>query len=115
MRLNGWMRIGVVLSVVWMAAGTAYWWNDESSRNIGLAKALDWSQNVCITNNVNARAKGQPEHQSVSGAQLQAAYQRQASIGIVAFIAAIWLVLGWLGIGLTYAAVRWIMKGFGSP
>ena len=99
MRLNGWMRIGIVLSLIWMAVATAYWFNVDTmeisaSNRETVARSL-----VCTVN-------------CLTSGQLEVLYNRSASIPHAVLISGFLLAVAWALIGISYVSVRWIRAGF---
>jgi hypothetical protein len=95
-RLNGWQRIGIVLSVLWVPLGAL----------LGLMAAVA-PYRVCIRNPLNEMA------------WCDLVYRNTFTIehlgSAAAFFALMPIPVGWL---LTYAtiwAVRWVWRGFNPP
>ena len=80
---NGWIRIGIVLSVLWMVGGTGYFWVKEANRNLRYAIALTNERSNCIGNNGTRRALGQPEAACTSEPAIAEAYSQGVVLWLV--------------------------------
>lgn len=81
MRLNGSMRLGIVMSAVWMVLTTTFLWLQDSKRVDGYAKALSIQQARCKLENVERRSSKQPEQACVSDQDIRGRLQqRQARV-----------------------------------
>jgi len=112
MRLNGWIRIGVVLSIAWMVGGTAHFWVEEQSRVRSYYLALSERMSDCVVGNTVRRSMREPEAKCITEQELRDARSSGHPIYFDVFVAAVWLAVAWVAIGIVYVAVRWIRKGF---
>ena len=76
MRLNGWMRIAIVLSAVWLIGGTGYFWLREANRQSDLFAAYSKERYACIDLNADYRLKKRPELDCRSQAEVNSAFER---------------------------------------
>ncbi len=101
-RLNGWQRIGIVLSVIWIFVG-GFWGN-----NIGIHQG-DWAVSMlgsCYDIRPNDWASCQREfHTNFSEA---VKYHWYAA----AFLAFVPTPIAWLIVYGVVAPIRWIRRGF---
>ena len=102
MRLNGWQRIGLVLSVLW-AFGAAI---HERNKQVNAANELFQSQYRICLEQANAVKNC---HDNVS---LQAAMDATAYWPDVAFYAFGPVIAGWLVVLITLKTFRWVSAGF---
>lgn len=104
LRLNGWQRIGFLISVVWLFGG-AFWGNE-----IGLRQG-DWAslqlQSCCAGPNANLDACDQ-EFRKAWSAAISDHWAYAGFVGIVP------IPLGWLIVYGIIALVHWIRAGFKS-
>lgn len=114
MRLNGWMRIGVVLSVLWMVGGSVYAFHDFTRSKREYSDAMYNWRSACIGENAKRRMNNQPEQTCVSLEEVKATFKYD--VPWLAFVAIpfVVLILAWIVIGITYVSVRWIRKGFNT-
>lgn len=112
MRLNGWMRIIVVLSALWMVGGTVYFWIDEGrARNrFNMAMLGEWHR--CDVENRERRYRNQPEVPCRTEREMESSLMGVPDFWRAAIIPCLFLVAAWLWLAITYGAVRWIKKGF---
>jgi uncharacterized membrane protein len=102
MRLNGWQRIGIVASVIWIFVG-GFWGN-----NIGIHEG-DWAINlyrVCLDANPN----GWDECTKTFDSNYVAAVQYHWYYA--AFLAFVPIPLAWLIAWGLISLARWIRRGF---
>jgi hypothetical protein len=111
MRLNGWMRIAIVLSAVWWVGGSAYFWMKEIARQNDSFVALYMARSECIGLNGVRRAMQQPERTCLTEDAVNSAHAKN-DLWLSLIPSTFWLIMAWVGIGITYVAVRWIRKGF---
>jgi hypothetical protein len=99
-RLNGWQRIGVVLSVVWaMVAGTFAWKHAHDQADAAFRSCIDGVQTAA-------------QLQACRAVHFQAiAMPRGISAAIVAFVP---ILVAWVLIFGIVGLVRWIRRGFQS-
>jgi len=110
MRLGGWHRIGIVLSVLW-AIGAGFY-----QRNADIRRADEFSQlsfNICAENE-RIRQRRDPNYSGTCTDQAVGAYQiyLHGSWGNVAFLAIAPIPVAWGLIYLILAVVRWVGAGF---
>jgi hypothetical protein len=111
MRLNGWMRIGVVLSIVWMVGATGYYEYQHGKDDAAYWQAVLLGRSACIGDNAARRYEGKPEF-SCDIYDVDTALKRKTPFLVAVIAPAFWLIVAWIGIGLTYISVRWIRQGF---
>ena len=104
-QLNGWQRIGVVVSIVWFFVG-GFWGNSIGIHQGDSATAL---LKLCL--------KYDPDHWDRCNGQFSHDYPIaiQGHWWLALIIAIVPIILGWL---LTYAIIRivkWIRRGFSEP
>lgn len=102
MRLNGWQRIGVLTSIVWLLGG-AYWGNE-----IGLRQG-DWAVLQLRSCYEGANANLNACDKEFSGAWSAAISDHWM---YASFLGVVPIPLGWLVIYGVIALVRWIRAGF---
>lgn len=103
MRLNGWQRIGAVLSVLWALGAAIY------ERNVQVKSAdalyLSQAQNCYI-------GQADPVKECLDKISLQGAMDATAYWPDVAFYAFGPVIAGWLVALITLSVFRWISAGF---
>jgi hypothetical protein len=114
MRLNGWVRIGIILSIVWMVGGTGYYEAQNNREDQEYAQAVYNGRSTCIGENAQRQYRGEPK-MSCDVYNVDEAFKRRPPLWFAAIIPTFWLVVAWVLIGVTYVAVRWIRKGFAAP
>ena len=108
-RLNGWNRVGIILSVIWFFVG-GFWGN-----NIGI-HAGDWT-----LRNYKFCLEFLVEHGVRTDTQCFQAFSRQYEDAIkghwwlALIIATIPIPLGWGLICALTGLVRWVHRGFSGP
>jgi hypothetical protein len=112
MRLNGWQRIGVVVSLAWAIGAGLY------QRNSDITKANDTaslSHRICLEAE-SARNDPNRDPAACDGKYLEA-YKlwMDGSWANVAFVAVAPIPLGWLGVYALIRIRRWILDGFRVP
>jgi hypothetical protein len=112
-RLNGWMRIGIILSVLWMLGATGYLWRTAEDDDLNVARALSNQRSSCIGDNAVLRMENKPELPCPSQEEVNEAFARgHTGLGHAMLTTGIALVLAWVVIGLVYMTTRWVMEGF---
>jgi hypothetical protein len=104
LRLTGWQRVGIVLSVVW-AIGGAFWGNQ-----IGLSQG-DWTvaaYRVCLDTRGDDAACSTEFHRAFT-----AAVSDHWTVAIIVGLAPI--PLGWLAVYTLVGVGRWVKRGFKKP
>lgn len=112
MRLNGWMRIGVILSVVWMVGNSGYRFSEEMATQRAYSDFMYNARVNCIGQNGLRQYNREPEQACVSQEAVNATYNQTVPWSMILFPPTFWLVLTWIGIGIAYGSIRWIMRGF---
>jgi hypothetical protein len=108
--LNVWIRLMVVLTGVWMAAGTATFYFRElnewhSGTNFNYQMCMRESGRTLSVALADRCASDMARsHQALNDARAEFFW---GSAGMAAILA----VIGWLLTGLTYLAARWILAG----
>ena len=103
MRLNGWQRIGLIVSVLW-ALGAAI---HERNEQVNSAKALyQLKAQTCFTEQADTAIK------CLDKVSFQDAMDATANWPDVAFYAFGPVVAGWLVALITLSSFRWIRAGF---
>jgi hypothetical protein len=102
--LNGWCRIGIVVSVLWIIVG-GFWGN-----NLGIHDG-DW-----VVNSLDVCLKTKPDnwalcHQEFTRQYPEAIKYHWLLAGMFAFIP---IPLGWLFGWSCFGIARWIRRGFVS-
>ena len=115
MRLNGWMRIGIVLSILWFVGASGTVWMQETDRNQKYWRALGDAQSNCIGQNAARRLQRLDELPCATQEQLDQALHLSVPLSLPLSFAAFYLVLAWVLIGIAYVSVRWIKAGFPRP
>lgn len=96
--LGGWLRIGIVLSVIWIVIGGSFGWNHAYD-------GVDANFKQCVT-----AMKSAADLQACRDARNNAlAVPRGVSAAIVAFGP---LLVAWLALYGLALLVRWIRRGF---
>jgi hypothetical protein len=110
MSLNGWVRIGIVLSILWMVGGTFWFWQQQANQRMLFAKALGETRSNCIGTNGAHRMQGQPELTCPTQQEVDQAWTAELPFWWLTVIPLAVLVLAWVQIGIGYGVVRW--RGF---
>jgi hypothetical protein len=116
MRLNGWKRIGIVFSVVWLLVGS-FWLSgvitDDAARRASIA------YQTCTTNKTIGGATAEALSKDCGRAfsetwdsMLGPEVKALTPIGAGAVYALIALLAAWLAFWLVYRVVRWVWAGF---
>lgn len=114
-RLNGWMRIGIILSALWMLGGTGYLWQTAEDDNLSIARALANQRSRCIGDNAVLRMENKPELPCPSQEEVNEAFAYgHTGLGRAFLITGVALALAWVMIGLIYLTTRWVIEGFRS-
>lgn len=103
MRLNGWQRIGVVLSVIW-ALGSAIHVRQEQVAN-GY-RLYQLQQSTCLNGDISKSRECSEKH------PLQEAMDASVQWSDVAFFAFGPVTAGWLALWIAVGVFRWIKLGF---
>jgi hypothetical protein len=113
-RLNGWMRIGVVLSILWVGGYGAYLWNLESQRLEAIRSDRTDAAALCDLQTRMATVFKQKPEPCQTQAELDREQEARAVFDYAGVIepTLIWLIAGWAAILAVYGVVRWIMRGF---
>jgi hypothetical protein len=102
MRLNGWQRIGLVLSVLWVIGSAIH----ERNKQVNAAHELfQFQYRMCLEKADSMKKCGD----TVS---LQAAMDATASWSNVAFYAFGPVIAGWLVALISIRTFRWVSDGF---
>ena len=112
MRLNGWLRIAIVMSAVWMVGATGFNWEREARKDMETARTVSNERYRCIGENGERRYRGQPEQECYSEEFVNSFYGRKNDLWIAMIAPTFWLVLAWLAGGITWLSVWWIRRGF---
>jgi hypothetical protein len=122
-KLNGWQRIGIVLSIVWFIGFAAFVWVSERQRigdfyerQLGLCKAIldmdnenvaandpRWTVNWADYDKCNDHAR-ELFYSSHEDTRKRVPMLLAVDLGMIA--------LGWLAVWLAVVVVRWIRRGF---
>jgi hypothetical protein len=110
MRLSGWKRIGVVVSVIWMVVGS-FWFSGQITNRA--ASYASMRSDTCDLEKV----RDQSIDCSKSFEKAYASLMRSETagltpIGMGAIEAFVVLVVAWLALWLALAVVRWVWAGF---
>lgn len=109
MKLNGWKRIGIIASVVWILGAGLYTNGalQESDRKAATAISLDCES--YIAKGITSLA----ECDKRSGDYLAGTYSREwMAAALVAFVP---VPFGWGFVYLVLFLVRWVKRGFMRP
>jgi hypothetical protein len=113
MRLNGWIRIAIVVSAIWMVCGTGYFYWQEQQRLTQYASQFWKTHSDCSSRNAARHVNGQTEVPcDVTVDIVKSAYDRRPDIWLDVGQSAFILVVAWILGGVVYAAVWWIRRGF---
>jgi hypothetical protein len=113
MRLSGWKRIGIVVSVVWMLVGSIWFWSQMTEQAASFAtiavKACQLKNGFSSSN----RAEDCLQVYNKSYDQmLDPAAKALTPIGAGAVYAFVVLVVAWLALWIVLVVVRWVRAGF---
>jgi hypothetical protein len=101
---NGWVRIGIVLSVLW-AVGFPLWWVAEQADT--LDRLRDFSLSLCDSKPATERSACRDE-----AIQSRIALGTGLDWGVVLAVDAAWLAFGWAVCASMYFVTRWVVRGF---
>ncbi len=114
-RLNGWVRLGIVLSTVWVASATFVYVNEITNHPSFAAKHLSglhgyflWVNDIEATAKAHAEAKARGQDFSEELFFGKPTF-RPAGYFQLAFLP---VVIGWLGTYLVVWVFRWVREGF---
>jgi hypothetical protein len=119
LRANGWVRLAVGLSVIWMIGGTVFiasWLVDDATRYAESLRSLCELGNKSLVRDFPVDG---PKHVRDCAAEWQKHYEigldpflkDYGRIGAAVYALAV-LLLGWMLGGLTFLIVRWTQRGF---
>ncbi len=105
--MNGWKRIGIILSVVWIL-GAGYWQRRDDMQTAG--RMASWSMEVCQK---GLAAKNSYDFSSCDGKfyEMFEVFSKH-SWGNVAILALAPIPILWLVAYLVVGLVRWVRRGF---
>ena len=107
MRLNGWQRIGIVVSVVWAVGAAIYQRNADIER---AERFVNWAYQVCT------EAKSLKHESDFGDCSRELtknwAIWLEGSWGNVALASLIPIPLGWLLVYVIIRIYRWVKTGF---
>jgi len=107
--MNGWQRIGVVLSIIWIVSAGLY------QRSADMKKAGEmgaWAMDVCTR---TQEAKGSNDFSRCSAEFEKMFYTfAEGSWGNVAFVAFAPVPVAWLFIYIIVWVARWVRRGFAA-
>lgn len=104
--MNGWQRVAVVVSVVWLIAATAY---DQWDKDAGKMRALGYASSICNNRTIEPISR----FQRCSSASDAYENYDQHHTPFWSFMSALkFLVLGWAAAAVAFATYRWIIRGF---
>lgn len=106
MRLNGWQRIGVVLSVIWGMGGAVYQRSADVDR---ASNSAGFAMKVCEESQDLKHLGYEPCSAEFSK---MFALDLEGSWGNVAIVAIGPILIGWMAAYLGLWTVRWVRKGF---
>jgi hypothetical protein len=107
MRVKGWIRVGVVLSVIWAVGAGFYQNNEELSRS---DKFFQFAYDVCQR---GKEARSKPANLDCFEQSWAAAKPfRDPRLGDVLFMAFAPLPVFWLAAFLAVLIFRWVRRGF---
>jgi hypothetical protein len=113
LRLNGWQRIGVIVSIMWAIGG---WIGANMSASRDLEEGLGFHYKICDETNSIAIAAHRPAIENCqAGADKWAAIIQSEHAYEAPIVALVPIPIGW---GLVYAVlaiVAWVRKGFRKP
>jgi len=113
MKLNGWQRIGVVASVVWIVCAGMNSLNTSYDREAD--SAADQVAKSCIDAYRSARGVNPPLGQCDVRADQYKVKLQDRELFDAAWVALIPVPVAWGFAYLVIFTVRWIRRGFGSP
>ena len=100
-RLNGWQRIGIVLSVLWAIAAGAYVW--QGSRNLSYVYWRTYYHCVFTPGN---------DENSCQAAKEQAETVPSKYVSLLLPVALAAIPVAWLLVYIVVWTVRWVRRGF---
>lgn len=106
------MRIGVVLSVLWMVGGTTYFYVDDMRHHGDIGASMYNHRQACFRENIENSLNKRPLQPCISDEEVAAAFKSKTPFWFFPIIPTFWLVTAWIVIGITYGSVRWIRNGF---
>ena len=110
MRLNGWQRVGIVVSIVW-AIGAAIYQRNADLENAQFAANLTYR--VCTENKT---LKQDFDFKScLREVEKTSAIWLDGSWSNVAFISLAPIPLGWLVVYMLIRIYQWVKAGFNKP
>jgi hypothetical protein len=105
-RLNGWQRIGAVLSILWLLGGAVYSLSEWNERKEGYRKYL---RNVCYQTSDD---KERNNCLDLVFAKAERAYPVSIFLGGVLIRGVIPIILGWGVALISVKTYKWIRVGF---
>ena len=113
MRINGWQRLGIILSAVWLIVSSWAYFHELNNHPSDLAVYLpdsgyEWSQDLDTTNKAHEVAKQQGADFSERFVFLKPTFRM---FGYLQF-ALTPIVICWLGVYLFIFIFRWVKRGF---
>lgn len=113
MRLNGWQRIGVLLSVVWLLASSWAYFYEINNHPSGLASYIPdagyyWTKDFAATQKAQDHAKQRGKDFYDRFVFLKPTFDPYGFLGVTLTP----LVVCWVNIYLIFWIVRWVKRGF---
>jgi hypothetical protein len=106
------MRLAILLSVVWMASGSGYFYWQDQQRMADHAARLWKIRSDCTNENISRTLKGQQGGTcGITAEVVKWADDRQPDIWEDIGQSTFFLMVGWIIGGITYASVWWIRSG----
>jgi hypothetical protein len=109
------MRIGVVLSILWVVGASGTVWMQETDRNQRYWRGLADERSNCIGQNAARRMQRLDDLPCTTQEQLDKALHTSIPLWLPLSFAGFYLVLGWVLTGIAYVSIRWIKAGFARP
>jgi hypothetical protein len=100
--MNGWIRLGIVLSVVWAIAVFFYVRNQDIDRYTAAWGSL---YSDCTHDNVVRK-------ENTDCGALADGWTKAPGEGYAAFVALAPIPFGWLIVWIVFLVVRWVVRGF---
>ncbi len=114
MRLNSWMWIGIMASILWLTVGTAALWMRQQHYAEADWRSLSSARTNCLRTNEKQRAEGLKDYECVSQLSVdRAAGALSPRLDWIFYYVLFWLVVGWIAAGVAALLVS-ITKGLST-
>jgi len=106
------MRIGIVLSILWVVGATGTVWMQATDQHQRYWRGMADARSNCIGENAARRMQRLDERPCMSQEDLDEILHYTVPLWMPLTFAGFYLALSWVLIGIAYVSIRWIKAGF---